>query len=169
MALFLLDKLAAAADTDGDGVPDGTDVCCTTPTGIAVDAAGRPLGDLDLDCDVDQSDFGVFQRNMTGSLTPCPALTEVCDGQDNDCDCVIDDGNPGGGATCNTGQLGVCAAGTTSCSGGTLVCNQNLQPSAEICDNLGVDNDCDGNAAEGACPPGRMCCGDGVCAQFQCP
>lgn len=61
---------AWALDTDGDGVDDAIDVCNNTPAGIAVDAEGRPLGDMDLDCDVDLDDFAVFQGNMTGPLDP---------------------------------------------------------------------------------------------------
>src|SRR6476659_9994682 len=77
-----------AVDTDGDGVPDGVDVCCHTPPGVAVDAQGRPLGDLDGDCDVDQSDFAIFQANMTGPITQCTPAPEVCDGIDNNCNCL---------------------------------------------------------------------------------
>ena len=40
-----------ATDSDGDGVDDAVDVCNNTPAGTAVDAEGRPLGDIDKDCD----------------------------------------------------------------------------------------------------------------------
>jgi len=72
---------------------------------------------------------------------------EICDGLDNNCNAIIDDGNPGGGIICNTGLLGVCAAGTTACQGGVVKCNQNVLPSAEICD--GLDNNCNGTVDEG--------------------
>ncbi|APR77441.1 Type IV fimbrial biogenesis protein PilY1 [Minicystis rosea] len=72
---------------------------------------------------------------------------EICDGKDNDCNGMVDDGNPGGGQACNTNKLGVCAAGTTACSNGSIACNQNVQPSAEVCD--GLDNNCDGQVDEG--------------------
>ena len=55
-------------DSDGDGVPDTVDVCNNTPPGVAVDAEGRPLGDLDHDCDTDMVDFELFQNGFTGPL-----------------------------------------------------------------------------------------------------
>jgi hypothetical protein len=51
-------------------------ICCNTPIGILVDAQGRQRGDLDDDCDVDQSDFGIFQANTTGALAVCPSQRE---------------------------------------------------------------------------------------------
>ena len=78
-----------ASDTDGDGVFDAQDVCCRTPTGVPADATGRPLGDFDLDCDVDQADFSVFQEAFTGPLEPCSL--EICDnGLDDDTDGFVD-------------------------------------------------------------------------------
>ena len=59
-----------ADDVDGDGVDDAVDVCDNTPTGTAVDVEGRPLGDVDLDCDTDLEDHGLFQRGFTGALVP---------------------------------------------------------------------------------------------------
>jgi formylglycine-generating enzyme required for sulfatase activity len=57
-----------AVDSDGDGVDDPIDVCENTPPGTAVDAEGRPLGDIDQDCDTDLDDFALFQQGMTGPL-----------------------------------------------------------------------------------------------------
>lgn len=53
-------------DGDGDGVPDGTDVCPDTPSGAAVDAEGRPIGDLNQNCRTDMADFALFQQGFTG-------------------------------------------------------------------------------------------------------
>ena len=44
-------------DTDNDGVTDPFDVCPTNGYFGFVDAHGRPLGDVDDDCDVDLSDL----------------------------------------------------------------------------------------------------------------
>jgi len=62
-------------DTDGDGVVDTDDVCCNTPLGVDVDAQGRPIGDLDFDCDNDLEDFFLFSHGVTGPLSEpadCP-------------------------------------------------------------------------------------------------
>ncbi len=68
---------------------------------------------------------------------------EVCDGLDNDCDGSVDEGDPEGSGPCDTGLQGVCAEGTLHCQGGSLVCVQDVMPSAEICGDA-LDNDCDG-------------------------
>src|SRR5206468_772541 len=94
----------------------------------------------------------------------CTPVAETCNGLDDDCDGAVDEGNPGGGAACATGQPGVCSAGTTSCTNGSLVCNQNVQPSAEACN--GLDDDCDGAVDEGNPGGGAACSAGqpGVCS-----
>ena len=59
-----------ADDVDGDGVDDFSDVCDNTPVGTAVDDEGRPLGDLDQDCDNDLEDYTLSQQGFTGPLAP---------------------------------------------------------------------------------------------------
>ena len=158
---------------------------------------------LDNDCDgaIDEGNPGGGLACDTGEPGVCAAGTtaciggeivclgnqgptsEICDGQDNDCDGVIDNGDPGGGLACNTGLAGVCAAGTTACEDGSIVCNQDVQPSPEVCD--GQDNDCngfidDGNPGGGAwcdtglagiCQDGTLTCQSGSlqCMQNQQP
>ena len=56
----------ATDDNDGDGVPNSIDVCPCTPTNGTVDHAGRPVGDLDGDCDTDLKDYYLFQQGFTG-------------------------------------------------------------------------------------------------------
>jgi hypothetical protein len=117
-----------------------------------------------------------------GAATTCSPgapSAEACNGIDDDCDGTVDDGNPGGGASCSTAKLGVCAAGTTACTGGAIVCQQNVQPTSEACNNR--DDNCDGSIDEGnpggglacntgmlgACAPGTTFCSNGglVCQQ----
>ncbi|MFT3769537.1 MAG: MopE-related protein [Minicystis sp.] len=129
---------------------------------------------LDNDCDgvIDNGNPGGNQACNTGKQGVCAAGTTVCsggqlscqqsvqphaescNGLDDDCDGVVDNGNPGGGLSCGTGKQGVCAAGTTACAAGSIVCNQNVQPSAEICDGM-LDQNCNGQVDEGcACTNG---------------
>ena len=60
--------LCPGFDDDGDCVPNDSDACPNTPEGTAVDADGRPLGDIDRDCDTDLVDYGLFQEGFTGQL-----------------------------------------------------------------------------------------------------
>ena len=74
MALFAATAPVWAGDADGDGVDDATDLCNNTPAGTAVDAWGRPWGDLDQDCDTDLDDYALFQQGFTGPLSsPIPS------------------------------------------------------------------------------------------------
>lgn len=59
---------ACDPDLDGDGVPNEADVCVHTPLGTAVNSEGRPLGDIDEDCDTDLEDYALFQQGFTGPL-----------------------------------------------------------------------------------------------------
>ncbi|MGB2985064.1 MAG: MopE-related protein [Phycisphaerae bacterium] len=98
------------------------------------------------------------------NLEPGSCGPEQCNGLDDDCDGSVDEGNPGGGVTCATGLPGVCAMGTTECVSGAIVCKQNNQPAAELCN--GLDDDCDGSVDEGN-PGGGVTCNTGlpgVCA-----
>lgn len=61
--VFIL-TVAGDPDVDGDGVPDDRDICCSTPEGVAVDIDGRPISDLDDDCDVDLDDFFLLSMNL---------------------------------------------------------------------------------------------------------
>ncbi|MEP0842594.1 MAG: FG-GAP repeat protein [Phycisphaerae bacterium] len=61
------------ADQDLDGRGDACDQCPNTVPGAVVDAAGCPAltpGDFDRDGDVDMTDFGLFQRCLSGEGVP---------------------------------------------------------------------------------------------------
>jgi hypothetical protein len=68
VVLLSATALLSAADNDGDGVDDAVDVCCETPPNVEVDELGRPVGDMDGDCDVDLHDFSYIQSNLTGPI-----------------------------------------------------------------------------------------------------
>ena len=87
------------------------------------------------------------QNGIIDCYPNTPAAQELCDNLDNDCDDQIDEGNPEGGAACSTGQVGACAAGTITCQNAALNCVQDVQSTAESCDQ--IDNDCDGTTDEG--------------------
>jgi len=57
---------ACDPDIDNDGVLNLDDDCSFTAPDAAVDREGRPLGDIDLDCDTDLADFELFMRGFTG-------------------------------------------------------------------------------------------------------
>jgi MYXO-CTERM domain-containing protein len=99
---------------------------------------------------------------------------------------------PDAGDACTVpGAMGACAEGRTNCVGSGTECVQQIEPRAEICDN--IDNDCNGvvddgsdselcfdisqscvngvcvdNCFEGACNAGLTCSGDGVCVDPAC-
>src|SRR5207245_711553 len=76
-----------------------------------------------------------------------PGATEVCNGIDDNCNGQVDEGNPGGGLACSVpGKTGACAAGVTACQQGSIVCNQTVFPTTEVCD--GIDNDFNGQTDE---------------------
>jgi len=76
---------------------------------------------------------------------------ETCDAVDNDCDGDVDE-NASSEERCSTGRAGVCEAGTERCVGGRVLCVQDVQPSAEICNRL--DDDCDDSVDEWCARPG---------------
>jgi len=80
-------------DCDCDCVADPDDACPCTPAQMGVDSSGRPLGDVDGDCDVDLVDFHIMQGNFTGFVNPaCPdnvcGLGENCSNCPQDCPCL---------------------------------------------------------------------------------
>jgi hypothetical protein len=78
----------AQADADGDGHGDACDACPHTIPLASVDSTGcTPViaGDLDRDGDVDEADFGIFQRCLSGDAIHYPSGCANAD-LDNDQD-----------------------------------------------------------------------------------
>ncbi len=68
-----VDAYGCPSDSDGDGVHDGCDQCLDSPPGSwVIRSTGCPTSraDLDRDGDVDQEDFGIFQRCSSGPDVP---------------------------------------------------------------------------------------------------
>lgn len=59
-------------DADGDGVGDPCDSCPEVSGPAGVDAFGRPLGAIDLDCDMDIDDLVAFAGCMGGPQVTSP-------------------------------------------------------------------------------------------------
>jgi len=137
---------AVEAGFECDGQPSVCELMCSDGDGDGYSAQNAGCGPQDCD---------------DANAAVNPEAVDVCNGLDDDCDGSVDEGDPGGGIACSTGLSGVCAAGTTSCSNGAIVCNQNQQPSLEVCN--GLDDDCDSQADEELIAPLAED-QDGVCA-----
>jgi hypothetical protein len=109
-------------------------------------------------CDADADGDGVLCALDCddGDASVHPGAEDVCDGLDNDCDGTIDEDFAA--SACTTGEPGICAAGTSSCESGVELCDADVGPAIEICDD-GLDNDCDG-ATDGTdtvdCAPTKL-------------
>lgn len=90
LSVALVPRVVSAVDFDGDGIDGGIDVCPNTPVGTVVDAAGRPVADLDDDCNADLFDLAMVQMGFTGSSDGCLGGAETPAAGDMDEDCDID-------------------------------------------------------------------------------
>ena len=140
--------IAIAWDSDGDGVDDSIDVCCNTPFGTPVDEEGRPVGDIDQDCDVDLEDCALLQASFTGPLPACTPCKNTGD--------------------CTVGEY--CAKAVGDCDGDGLC---QTRPDHEFCPRLWDPVcGCDANTYANANTPTnatadlRIRCGRRICHDF---
>ena len=165
----MLGSIAWAVDSDLDGVDDELDICCGTPAHVPVDEHGRPIGDLDLDCDVDLLDAAMFWESFTGPLPTCNDedecflgthnchLNATCTDTPGGFTCMCMEGYTGNGVQCQ--DINECAsdpcAGHGACSnfpgGYTCTCNPGYVENNGTCSDI---NECD---EEGLCGDAGVC------------
>jgi hypothetical protein len=61
----------APCDDDQDGILNDYDECPNTPIGTNVDGSGRPLADMNDDCEANLVDYALFAEGMTGPAQEC--------------------------------------------------------------------------------------------------
>ena len=93
---------------------------------------------------------------------------ETCDSKDNDCDGRVDEEIAA--KPCGSSTQGVCHMGEQKCVGGQWSpCVGSVEPTAEVCDPDGLDEDCNGSSNERCmCTPGKTQeCGKagGICTK----
>lgn len=137
LGVFLCNRVLLAGDVDGDGVEDSVDACNNTPQGVQVSSDGRPLGDVDGDCDSDLKDHALIEPGFTGPLLPGCASDFDCEDDDP---CTVNTCNAGQGE-CITYDVPNCANCTVSVEcGPELTCG--LPIDAEINPSIETDKYC---------------------------
>ena len=126
-------------DNDCDGDTDEAGVC-----DVCVDGETTPCGD-----DTGACEAGT-ELCVDGQWSACDGFVgpspEICDGLDNDCDDMTDEEFPGLGDLCGDDE-GACSQGLLACVAKEVICDGEVLPADEHCDEL--DNDCDGATDEG--------------------
>lgn len=139
-------------------------VCAATPR-----PAGTPCGDLmscngrgtcTLACVAPRILCNGSCVDASADTTNCGACRRVCSTGQHCAGgvCVAPSAcREGDVQTCPFSARGPCASGSQTCSGGAwTTCAQVVHPTSEVCN--GLDDDCDGEVDEGACPPPPAIC-----------
>jgi Notch-like protein len=173
--------LGAACDGgDDDECPDGVWACGGGGLVCNDDAAASAevCNDVDDDCDgqtdeafpeLGQACDGPDADDCAGGLWACNGVesactdspgdsVDVCNGQDDDCDGSTDEDFPKKGQPCDGEDADKCAEGVWVCGLGVLVCSDDADSKAELCN--GSDDDCDGAADEDFPTKGALCDGE---------
>ncbi|MET0387849.1 MAG: MopE-related protein [Polyangiales bacterium] len=148
-------EICNGADDDCDGEPDentsepcydATAIGCTLNADGAYECAGNCSAGTRACVD------GVYAETCDGVQLPVddvctelgePAIDEDCDEKtDEGCECR--DGTVCYSAPRSTQSNAPCHAGVLDCGGAGPTCEDEVIPREESCENMGVDDDCDG-------------------------
>jgi hypothetical protein len=166
--------------------PRGRGTICNAPVGrpspekcdnVDNDCDGRTDEDVKRTCGTSTGQCTTgYEYCSSGSWGSCSGQgpsKEVCDQKDNDCDGRVDEGagstyyydedGDGYGVSSNTVTGCLIPIDYVSRAGDCEPTNGSIHPGAtETCDR--IDQDCDGNIAEGSCPGSCTCDSNGVCS-----
>jgi hypothetical protein len=169
---------ASALDNDCDGRADNTidSTCQCAPTTTRScgthpqDGVGRCRAGSQT-CNAGSGNSSSAWGGCSGSVGP--AGSDSCDpGDDSNCNGTKNEGCgcvSGASRSCaQDGKLGNCGGGTESCVNGSWGACSVSAASADRCDVVGDDANCNGKTNEGCRTLGQGCSGNGDCQSTHC-